>query len=386
MSRKKTLQNKSNAFLVAIAVFTTILNVMAWNLAGFSDWYTLHVYPYLIQSYGRLTGLLPFSVGEVMVIVLLLYLLLGIFLLLSLYLVKIFVGKKGRRKKVFMTGSWLRIYGRVACFAVVLVYFIMTCTCFIQYHRTPMEKAGETVVNEETVKELFLLRNYVVTQANELSTQMERDEEGNVIYRGNLEEEAIASVKSLEEKYPELSGYYPKTKTITHSEVLSQQYIAGYYFPFSMESNVNGLMYILNKPFTICHELSHVKGFMLEDEANYIGFLACLNSDDPCFQYSGYLGILPYVENQLRGLLTTYPEYEDGMIAIDDNVVYDSMFLSKSAWEYVDDHSLFTTEFVEKTSDRFMNMSLKLNGVDEGMQSYSGVVQFLLGYYDGIVY
>ena len=28
-----------------------------------------------------------------------------------------------------------------------------------------------------------------------------------------------------------------------------------------------------NIPHTICHELSHLKGYMREDEANFIGYL-----------------------------------------------------------------------------------------------------------------
>ena len=36
------------------------------------------------------------------------------------------------------------------------------------------------------------------------------------------------------------------------------------------------------------HELAHRAGFMREDEANYIGYLACVESDDPLARYSGY--------------------------------------------------------------------------------------------------
>lgn len=46
----------------------------------------------------------------------------------------------------------------------------------------------------------------------------------------------------------------------------------------------------------ICHEFAHLKGFMQEDEANLIGYLACINSDDAFFRYSGYMGVLNYVE------------------------------------------------------------------------------------------
>ena len=59
-------------------------------------------------------------------------------------------------------------------------------------------------------------------------------------------------------------------------------------------------MYITNMPFTICHELAHLKGYIYEDEANFIAFMACINSDNLFFQYSGYLNVLNYVSKDFR--------------------------------------------------------------------------------------
>ena len=49
---------KSMAFLIIL------LNIAAWNSAAFCDWYIAHVFPLWVNTYGRLTGLFPFSVGE----------------------------------------------------------------------------------------------------------------------------------------------------------------------------------------------------------------------------------------------------------------------------------------------------------------------------------
>ena len=40
------------------------LNAAAWNSTAFCDWYIAHVFPVWVGTYGRLTGLFPFSVGE----------------------------------------------------------------------------------------------------------------------------------------------------------------------------------------------------------------------------------------------------------------------------------------------------------------------------------
>lgn len=45
------------------------------------------------------------------------------------------------------------------------------------------------------------------------------------------------------------------------------QQLCGVYSPFTVEANYNGDMPDYNVPHTLCHELSHLKGFMREDEA-----------------------------------------------------------------------------------------------------------------------
>ena len=35
------------------------------------------------------------------------------------------------------------------------------------------------------------------------------------------------------------------------------------------------------------HEQTHLRGFMNEAEANFVAYLACENSSDPYFEYSG---------------------------------------------------------------------------------------------------
>ena len=58
----------------------------------------------------------------------------------------------------------------------------------------------------------------------------------------------------------------------------------------------------------MCHELAHIRGYIYEDEANFIAFLACVESDDVAFQYSGYLSVLNYVANDLYKTRLADPE------------------------------------------------------------------------------
>jgi len=230
----------------------------------------------------------------------------------------------------------------------------------------------------------------VAEQCNLLADAMERDESGMVLYGGSLGEDgtlldmedmARELMARLVEEYPRLKGYYPRPKALAASDFMCQQHMQGYYFPFSMEANYNDVMHILNFPSTMCHELAHLRGYIYEDEANFIGFLACISSEDLVFQYSGYLSVLNYLDNDfydaVGGDLERYRSEE----AILPQVFADNIFVKQEDWDRINKEALIDTEIVEAASDSFTEASLRLNGVEDGMISYNRVVKLLLQYY-----
>ena len=200
-------------------------------------------------------------------------------------------------------------------------------------------------------------------------------------------EDARKLMQQLGETYPQLTGWYPKPKAMFFSDFMCQQYMQGYFFPFSMEANYNDVMHILNIPATMCHELAHLKGFIYEDEANFIGYLACIQSEDPFFQYAGYLSVLNYLYNDVFKLKTENPAaYEEAALAVQPvdvskQVWEDNIFVSEEEWERINKKALIDTETVDKAADVFIDMNLKVNGVSDGKVSYSRVVRLLLQYY-----
>ena len=139
-------------------------------------------------------------------------------------------------------------------------------------------------------------------------------------------------------------------------------------------------------PATMCHELSHLKGIIREDEANFIGYLACVDAEDDFFRYSAYLSVITYLDRDFYRAIKKNDEIYDSHPAISEQVAADKMFLTKENWDYVEKTALIKTETVKKISDAFMETNLVLNGVDDGKISYSRVVDLLLRYYNGILY
>ena len=75
--------------------------------------------------------------------------------------------------------------------------------------------------------------------------------------------------------------------------------IAGIYIPFTAEANVNVHQPPLLLLSSGAHEMAHYLGFAREDEANFIAYLACIHSKDPCIRYSGVMLALIHCGNQL---------------------------------------------------------------------------------------
>lgn len=356
-----------------------IINGIGWLSPSFCEFYVMHIFPLWVETYGRFTGLFPFSVGEWMLYLgVLLTVLLGVWGITALILLR---RLPGRIKNLFRGYSVMFLW----IFGIVCV--VMTLNCFLLYHvPTLKERYGIGAEKEYRFDEIALVRNYVAEQANQLSETMTRDEQGYLVYQDDMKAEAVKQMRRLGESFPQLGGYYPNPKPLYTSDFFSQQYIMGYYFPFSLEANYNNRMYISNMPASMCYELSHLKGFILEDEANFVGYLACVDSEDDFFRYSAYLSVLSYLDRDFYRASGNNNEVYQSHPAISDLVRFDMMFLTKQQWEQVEEHAVISTEVVKEVSNTFTETTLTLNGVSDGKISYSRVVDLLLGYYDGILY
>lgn len=258
------------------------------------------------------------------------------------------------------------------------------------------EEGQQDVTLQERTEELLRIYNDIVSHCNALSMEIERDDSGAVVYSGGVDSKgnavdmagkAIDAMQNLGKSYAQLDGYYPRPKAMFFSDFMCQMYMCGYYFPFSMEANYNDVMSIMKKPATMCHELAHIRGYIYEDEANFIAFLACVESDDAAFQYSGYLSVLNYVANDLYKTRLADPEsYASAREAVRplqvlQQVREDNIFVTEAEWERINGKAVVDTETVDSVSDTLTDASLKLNGVSDGMISYNRVVELLLQWY-----
>ncbi len=422
-------KNKRYTVLIALLILITAgLNLLSWNSRSFSDLYREHVFVLWGPLYGFVTSRTDRSVGEIMLFVAVILSVAAIFSLLYIlitYIIKRISDRNGRKESGppahYAPNAFVLGYLKTFVAILAAVALVQTLNCFVLYHTSTFEEQYlEDMLRQKgnrryTVDELWQLRDLVVERANELALRMDRDGSGNIVYDGDMAGKAVESMKALGEDYYGLSGYYGRPKALYTSAFFSQQYIMGYYFPFSMEANYNDVMYIANIPSTMCHELAHTKGYISEDEANLIGFLACIRSDDDLFKYSGYLMVLGYINKDIIDSIRTdvaagygmnvgspdeitwgsleaagidVEEYNNAVVkiygshtAISDMVENDRVFLTKEAWDEVEENAVLDTETVHAASDAFINANLKANGVSQGDAVYSEVVALLMDYY-----
>ncbi|MBR6046135.1 MAG: DUF3810 domain-containing protein [Ruminococcus sp.] len=367
MVRKKL--GKQLTVILIIYAACIFLNILARVSTSFADWYGEHIFPFWVNAIGRPIALLPFSLGEIMIIAAIVIILLTVPALTVLLIVL-----KGRRKLV------LKVCGFIYAWIIAFILVTETLNCFILYQRSTFGEIYNIPTTEHTNAELLDLCSYLTVNTNELSKQVKRDEKGKFILTADLDETARYAMAALGDEFPQLAGYYVTPKPIINSYFMSQQYMMGIYFPFSLEANYNSQMYPSNLPETVCHELAHTKGFMLEDEANFIAFLACARCSHPDYQYSGYLRALKYVLSQVKDNCTD-EEISEVYGALAYEVAVD-INGNSSYWRSVQesDEGLLPSKTVAKISDSAMEASLKFNGVKDGKKSYGRMVDLLLDY------
>ena len=340
-----------------------LLQLAARKVPGFGQWYAVTIYPLITGSLGRFMGIFPFSVTE-----------LGLYLLIVLFVVS-------------LVRSWrspLKILGSLL-FGASLLFFLFTVNCGINYYRQPFSALSGLTIQPSSSQELYDLCSWLVEQIQDSVRQLEDQASEENGFSGQTSREPLPSygelleygrqgqlaMERLGEEFPVLAGFYPAPKPLLLSRILSVQQLCGVYSPFTVEANYNREMPLYNIPHTICHELSHLKGFMREDEANFIGYAACIHSEDLYFRYSGYLMGWVYAGNALA---QADPEGFAALRSALPQAALTDLSYNNAYWDAFQGK-------VAEVSTRVNDTYLKLQDQQDGIQSYGRVVDLMLAYH-----
>ncbi len=184
---------------------------------------------------------------------------------------------------------------------------------------------------------------------------------------GKLQDAYLAAGK----KYPFLPAFRSTIKQIVLSEPMTYTHISGIYTYFTGESNLNINFPDYTLPYTAAHELAHQRGIAREDEANFVAFLVCRESDDPYIRYSGYMNLYEYV---ISALYQADSERYFALLSGTDARIRYEMIAYNEFFEKYEENK------VADISDAINDTYLQTQGQSAGSRSYGMVVDLAVAY------
>ena len=339
-------------FLVFQIIFLKILVFFPEITERF---YSNGLYVFTSSIERMLLGWIPFSVGDI------LYGLLIVYLLISIW-----KNRKnwGRQWKDFL----LKIAGGLSVF-----YFLFHFLWAFNYYRLPLfEKMG--IKREYSNEDLFAFTEKLIAKTNEVQFAITKNR--NLKVTNPYSQDSIFKMTqngydNLAKIHPYFRYDVPSRKKSLFSLPLTYMGFGGYLNPFTNEAQVNDRLPMYGFPNVICHEMAHQIGYASESECNFIGFMACIKNDDLYFQYSAYANALRYcLENVYlkdeKKFKSMKPKIHPGILK---NYRESELF-----WEEYN-------TFIDKGFHAFYDQYLKANQQKEGIDSYSKFVDLLINYY-----
>lgn len=307
---------------------------------------------------GRLFSAVPFSVTEWVILFLTA---LGVVLLVLLIVQLI----RRRWVKAYRTGMTI-LSVSAAMFALFCLWWGV-----LYYSDSFTEQAGLERRNI-SVQELETVTRYFAEQASSAGEHVERGEDG--VFRADKSDIFRRSPDiygGAEQIFPCLAAPAVRAKPVLLSRLLSYIRYTGFFFPYTAEANLNANSPACLLPSTIAHELAHLRGVAREDEANFCAVVACMESDDEDYRYSGALLAYIYLGNALYS--ADYDAWREVYSTLSENVRAD-LRANNDYW------ARFETPAAD-VSEKVYESFLQTYGDDRGMQSYGACVDLLTVYY-----
>lgn len=348
-------------FTAACLLISLALILMSRYSENFAQWYAVNIYPVFPNLLGRISSLWQFSFFEA-----------GILASAVLFCVLVLSGLL----LVLLRSSMLKAY-RSVCLRVLIctmagLFLIYSMACAVNYHRAGIGSVLKLPQENVSAEKLEKLNLILARQLTELTGNPDWDYSLLAVDdTAYIETQAIYAMKKLGKSDPSLSGYYPNPKQVYFSDAMAGLGIEGIFSPFTMEANYNGDMTPFLTPYIICHELAHLKGYMKEDDAGFIAFLACKNSPSMVLQYSGLFHALIFTLNALKTEVSA-EQFSQIYEQIPEPVRFQLNYVREQS-------EMQKTAFTSLTG-KVNNVYLKANA-QPGTKSYGRIVDLLLADY-----
>lgn len=348
-----------------------ILLLPLWIILAYSSsffpkkvekYYSEGIYRFIGQILSSITGFVPFSLAEAIVISLCLFLLFYIIKTI----IKAFKAKNGLKILIDFISNVLMVSS--------IIYLAFLLLWGLNYHREPFSSIIGLDIKPASVKDLSLVCEDLINRANELRSKVDEDNNGCMYIKGgfiSISSRANSGFKNASKILSQLGGNFGPPKGVFLSVAMCYAGITGVYFPFTGEANVNIMQPYSMLPSTVCHEMAHQRGFAREDEANYISYLVCSLHPDTDFQYSG---VLLALINSMNALYSHDPHmYKMLSLKYSPGLKRD-LIQNDEFWKHYEGP-------IERISNNINDTYLKANMQKDGVYSYGRMVDLIIAEY-----
>jgi len=346
---------------------SAIIYIIAVISPRFADFFNRYIASFVRGTLAIFSNLLPFSLGEVLLI-----------LLIPAIIFAVIVAVKRHcdswKHVLYFSG---KLFSSVAIMMILFVFTLGT-----GYHGSPLDQKLGLEKNNVTKEELRETADILTEIVNDLADDIEFEHESFSVMpysRAVMNDKLMDAYDKARLKYDFIPKMYSRVKPVMMSELMSYTHITGIYSYFTGEANINIVFPDYTIPFTAAHELAHQRGIAKEDEANFVAFLVCIESDDPYIRYSAYASVLEYVTNAYytADKSKDHTDYIELIRSLDIKVRYERHAYSEFFKKYKDN---IAADISGATNDIY----LQSQGVSEGSVSYGMVVDLAVAYYKSL--
>ena len=345
--------------IYALAALCAILYICFICFPEFSDIFNRYVSPFVRGFLATLTGWIPFSLAE--------------FLLLMVPFIVIAIVVFGLKR---YSSSWrdVLIFSLTILSVAAYVFSTFTLGFVPAYRGSRLDKKLGLDKQPVSADELRDTTYAVLEELTAIESEIGFKSDGFSVMPYSYEELNDKLMDAYDvacEKYDFIPKLHSRVKRVMLSEPMTYTHISGVYTFFTGEANINTNFPDYTLPYTAAHELAHQRGIAREDEANFVAFLVCKESDDVYIRYSAYLNMYEYLRNALYAANPDY--YTETYYSVPVNCRKEMTAYSKFFDKYREN-------VIEEVSETVNDTFLTINGT-EGTRSYGMVVDLAVAYY-----
>jgi hypothetical protein len=314
------------------------------------DAYARRAYPIIQANVTAVSNQLPIALFDVALIA-------SALLVVATWVIAF---KRARKKRLRAAGQAL--ISTLAIASVIYLWFLVAWG--FNYARQPLEARLPFDASRVTPSAVRTLAEHAVREANRTHAA------GHAAGFPAVNAMPQPLISALQDVERELGR--PRTTVVARPKYslltpfFRASSVSGMCAPFFLETLVNPDLTPPERPYVLAHEWAHLSGYAPEDDASFVGLLAALRAG-PAAEYSAWLELAFTAISQLQPVTQrlVLQDLAEGPRR-DQAAIYERVIGSR-------------IEVIDRAAWRTYDQMLKSQGVEEGVRSYSRVIQLLIG-------